>query len=316
MKKSWRDVLPIHPAADLFPLMSEPELRELGEDIKKNGLRVTLVLWRDDHKKLSLLDGRNRLDAMELVGVPFGVKLKKGEFSLTGPALNGVPLVDVSGNKNSDPYEFVLSANAHRRHLTAEQKRELIAKLLKAKPEASNNAVAKQVKADDKTVAKVRRELEATSEIPKLEKTVGADGKARKQPAKRRAVTHPVSGDPAGAEHTLVKGEPARRERIRRAEVMKQKKQREDYHAYMDEKISGFAYKLIQLDAGLARDLRDIIAEGGDPHQLMDDLATGMELEKHGELNVETPAAAIETPPNDDGLDPPEFLRRYPAAVS
>jgi hypothetical protein len=36
--KGRRDHLPVHPAADLFPLMSEPELRELGEDIKKNGL--------------------------------------------------------------------------------------------------------------------------------------------------------------------------------------------------------------------------------------------------------------------------------------
>jgi hypothetical protein len=30
--KSWRAVLPVHPAADLFPMMSESELRELGED--------------------------------------------------------------------------------------------------------------------------------------------------------------------------------------------------------------------------------------------------------------------------------------------
>ena len=35
MTKSWRDVLPVHAAADLFPLMSEDELRELGDDIKK-----------------------------------------------------------------------------------------------------------------------------------------------------------------------------------------------------------------------------------------------------------------------------------------
>jgi hypothetical protein len=34
MTKSWRDVLPIHPAAELFPLMSPGELRALGEDIK------------------------------------------------------------------------------------------------------------------------------------------------------------------------------------------------------------------------------------------------------------------------------------------
>ncbi len=40
---SWRDVLRIHPAADLFPMMSPEELRGLGEDIKANGLRVPVV---------------------------------------------------------------------------------------------------------------------------------------------------------------------------------------------------------------------------------------------------------------------------------
>jgi hypothetical protein len=29
--KSWRDVLPIHPAADLFPPIPEAELKELAE---------------------------------------------------------------------------------------------------------------------------------------------------------------------------------------------------------------------------------------------------------------------------------------------
>jgi hypothetical protein len=60
---SWRDVLPVHPAAELFPVMSEGVIKELGEDIKKNGLRSPVVLWRDYEGHLSLLDGRNRLDA-------------------------------------------------------------------------------------------------------------------------------------------------------------------------------------------------------------------------------------------------------------
>jgi len=34
---SWRDHLKVHPAAELFPRMTEAELRELGEDIKRNG---------------------------------------------------------------------------------------------------------------------------------------------------------------------------------------------------------------------------------------------------------------------------------------
>ena len=64
-------------------------------------------------------------------------------------------------------------------HLTSAQKRDLISKVLKARPEVSNATVAKQTMADDKTVAKVRRKLEATSEFPRLEKTTGRDGRSR-----------------------------------------------------------------------------------------------------------------------------------------
>ena len=38
----------------------------------------------------------------------------------------------------TDPYAYVISANIRRRHLTAEQKRELIAKLIKATPEKAH----------------------------------------------------------------------------------------------------------------------------------------------------------------------------------
>jgi hypothetical protein len=49
-RKSWRDVLPIHPATELFPRMSDDELRALGEDIIKNGLTSPIVLWRANAK--------------------------------------------------------------------------------------------------------------------------------------------------------------------------------------------------------------------------------------------------------------------------
>jgi len=168
----WRDHLKVHPAAELFPPMSEPDLRELGEDIKAHGLKSHLKLYKG-----LLLDGRNRLAAMELVGIT--PDLRDDTLSM------GCPFDHL--DERADPYEYVISANLHRRHLTSEQKRDLIAKVLKAKPAVSNATVAKQVKADDKTVAKVRRKLESTSEIPKLEKTVGADGK-RRPPRRRRSM--------------------------------------------------------------------------------------------------------------------------------
>jgi hypothetical protein len=43
--KSWRDGLPIHPAADLFPRMSADEVRALSEEIKKSGPKSPIVLW-------------------------------------------------------------------------------------------------------------------------------------------------------------------------------------------------------------------------------------------------------------------------------
>jgi hypothetical protein len=35
---TWRDQYKVHPAADVFPMMSDQELAELGEDIGANGL--------------------------------------------------------------------------------------------------------------------------------------------------------------------------------------------------------------------------------------------------------------------------------------
>jgi hypothetical protein len=73
-------------------------------------------------------------------------------------------------------------ANIRRRHLNAEQKCELIVKLLRAKPEASNNAIARQARDNDKTVAKVRRDREARSEIPNVKARAAGEGGRRKLP--------------------------------------------------------------------------------------------------------------------------------------
>ena len=59
----WRSHLPVHPAADLFPLLSEAELKELAHDIRENGLKSSVILWRDREDGHDyLLDGRNRLE--------------------------------------------------------------------------------------------------------------------------------------------------------------------------------------------------------------------------------------------------------------
>ena len=166
---SWRDVVKIHPAAEMFPRLLDGELRELAEDIKQVGQRVPVAVFHPDLDFEQLLDGRSRLDAMQLAGLPI----------VKNSALDRDVVMVEDIQANVDPYAYVVSVNIHRRHLSAEKKRELIGTLLKAKPEQSNRAIAKLAKADDKTVASVRRGLEATAEIPQLGKTIGADKKGR-----------------------------------------------------------------------------------------------------------------------------------------
>jgi hypothetical protein len=60
---------------------------------------------------------------------------------------------------DDDPFAYVVSANVHRRHLTTEQKREVVAALLKSRPERSDRATAAIAKVSDKTVGDVRSEL-------------------------------------------------------------------------------------------------------------------------------------------------------------
>jgi ParB-like chromosome segregation protein Spo0J len=171
--QSWRDVIKVHPAANLFSLMDKDGLVELADDIKANSLEIPVVLWSPGGgQPEQLLDGRNRLDAAELAGiktVDFGrliVPLK-----VLGPSV--------------DPFAYVISTNIHRRHLTPAQKQDLIAAVLKATPEKSDRQIAKLVRVDHKTIRSLRAEKALTGEISPVERRIGADGKTRKPPARK-----------------------------------------------------------------------------------------------------------------------------------
>jgi ParB-like chromosome segregation protein Spo0J len=208
--KSWRDVLPIHPAAELFPLMTADELKALGEDIRKNGLQQAIIILSQRNGEELLLDGRNRLDAMERAGIKFNLKRRKngrlnldilgeGEdvpFSLFDLAYTihegDVDHSDVD-HSGVDPYAYVISANIHRRHLTADQKRDLIAKLVKASPKKSDRQIAETIKASPSTVGKVRKELEQTGDVSKLDRRTDSKGRqqaAHKQPTHKPKPDH------------------------------------------------------------------------------------------------------------------------------
>jgi hypothetical protein len=202
----WRDHLKIHPACEAIPPISEQELKDLAEDIKQQGLQKKIVLWRDEETgKESLLDGRSRLDAMEMAGIEIFdtfllEELPYGPDKENHPLLIGLYEVrtlrtrkgdgflnDVKRPKDETPESYVRSANIRRRHLTAEQKREAIANLLKANPEKSRSSgsIAAEVGVSHHTVEAVRTEMQSTGQIAQLPKRVGKDGKPRKQPASK-----------------------------------------------------------------------------------------------------------------------------------
>jgi len=110
------EIVEVHPAANLFPMMEEAALAELAADIAANGQREPVVLWEG-----KVIDGRNRLAACERVGVV-----------PTFTALASCP----------DPVAYVLSLNLHRRHLDTSQRAMVAAKAL---PLLSEQAKARQV---------------------------------------------------------------------------------------------------------------------------------------------------------------------------
>lgn len=132
----WTEILPhypeitgIHPAADLFPMVEGDEFRELCADIKVRGLAQPITIWTDG----TLLDGRNRLMA----------------------CFETHQEVVLDCYEGTDPVQFSLSANLHRRHLNQGQKamvalkvEEIFAEMAKKRTRqaavASNKARAEQ----------------------------------------------------------------------------------------------------------------------------------------------------------------------------
>ena len=121
-KPTWRDRFRVHPSADVFPMMSDEDLQKLGEDIKANGLKSPLVFCWVESGTLQahrcLIDGRNRLEAMERVGVRLHVRSGGLPANLRGK--------EAAVIMDGDPVAHIISLNIHRRHLSKQQQVELI----------------------------------------------------------------------------------------------------------------------------------------------------------------------------------------------
>ena len=108
----WHRTYKVHPAADVFPMMDDDELATLGADIRANGLTAPIVFWAagSGHVRdadLILIDGRNRLEAMERAGID-------------------LQYWDKSTRCSADPVADIISLNIRRRHLTKLQIAEML----------------------------------------------------------------------------------------------------------------------------------------------------------------------------------------------
>src|SRR5262245_53773770 len=178
----WREDNKVHPAADIFPMMSDEELAKLGEDIKQNGIRMPIGFWHPpgEPKKAVLMDGRNRLEAAERVGMYDG----------------NIPMAFVHC---SDPTSWIISLNIHRRHLTKQQQADLIVAAIKAGDEAKQKLTQNElVSGSGSTNVKA-----LTHELDAIEAKRNRGGRGRKNESKQKAIA-------TGAKVGISKGTMAR----------------------------------------------------------------------------------------------------------
>ena len=216
--------LPVFPAADAFPLMSESDeegFAGLVADIKKNHVNESIKITRTGE----IVDGRNRLAAIQ-ANIAAGNK----------PTFN----IEVLHKTTQELNSWVISTNLHRRHLTTSQRAMLAstlatatkstggakteaitvadaAKMVNVSPRQVKNAnqvnklaaelnapeVVEAVKAGKQTIASAQSELKAAAvaaaPVPVAPKVKSAPaGKVKSAPAGK--VTSPKKVAPAPTE--------------------------------------------------------------------------------------------------------------------
>jgi hypothetical protein len=144
--------LPFASFAESYPMANEFEFEAIAESISRQGILVPIEVWRSPKGEWFKIDGRNRQKAAESVGY----RWRPGDFKIfVGSEAEAIARAD--------------GLNAHRRHLTKEQKAARIKELIEKNPYASSRKLALMCGVSHSTVANIRREGKEESD-----KTFGA----------------------------------------------------------------------------------------------------------------------------------------------
>jgi hypothetical protein len=182
--KAWREAFHIHPDCLKLPPAMPGEVAALASDISRQGVLMPVQFRIPEGESTTndaeMIDGRNRLDALQQNGYRFAWVTGKGPY-MRDPdgTVTAVPFELKTPAEVPYPLEYIVSLNVVRRHWTTAPKRAVITELLKDMPERSDRETARLVGVDNKTVGAVRAHLEALGELLHLDETVGRDGRAR-----------------------------------------------------------------------------------------------------------------------------------------
>lgn len=159
----------------VMPDLTAEEYSELKADIAQRGVMVPVEM----DEQGNVLDGHHRLRACEELGISEYPKVIRAGLTEEGKRAHARKL------------------NMARRHLTQEQRRELIRGQLRETPEISDRQMASALNVSPTTVGTIRRQMEGAGQLSKLDSSIGADGKERPRQVERHLapdVTPPCEG--------------------------------------------------------------------------------------------------------------------------
>lgn len=175
-----------------LPRLSDDEYTALEKSIREHGVQVPIVV--DESR--AVIDGHHRKEIAERIGIEC-------------PRRFAMDLTD------EQKRTLALSLNLDRRHLSREQKRELVEKSLQADPHLSDRQHAERTGVSPTTVGGRRAAMEASGGLSSLDSRTSADGRERpaSQPPRAameapRGSTSSGTSDPAPATDALSGADP------------------------------------------------------------------------------------------------------------
>ena len=143
----------------VMPDMAQDEYDALKEDIAERGVMVPIEFDENGN----VLDGHHRLKICVELGI------------------EDYPKIVRTGMSEAEKWTHARKLNMARRHLTREQRREMIQEQIKDTPELSDRQIAKILGVSHSTVGIIRRELIESGQVDESTTSIGADGKEYKR---------------------------------------------------------------------------------------------------------------------------------------